>query len=227
MSILDNRAPPAAASTRPAFDEPTLDQLLTEPGVQQLMRRDRTDDTTVRHLLQEIAIARPASPSEDDLNADDPDAVIHLLRETCRLWRDFLDRELCTQLPGMTRARCSVLIHLAKLGGLNQAALAQVLNIRPSTLVRRLDWLEAAGFVARAPDPDDRRAHILALTTKALPIIEYFNDLTRKTDDELQLRMPKAETKHLRTLLCRLWTNLRSELDELPSSEPIPTRRHP
>jgi len=60
----------SAAPTRSAFDEPTLDQLLAEPIVQQLMRRDRIDATTVRHLLQAIASARRASSDEDDLNAE-------------------------------------------------------------------------------------------------------------------------------------------------------------
>jgi hypothetical protein len=42
-------------------DEPTLDQLLAEPIVQQLMRRDRIDEATIRHLVQETASARRAS----------------------------------------------------------------------------------------------------------------------------------------------------------------------
>jgi hypothetical protein len=41
--------------------EPTLDQLLAEPIVQQLMRRDRIDEATIRHLVQETASARRAS----------------------------------------------------------------------------------------------------------------------------------------------------------------------
>jgi len=225
-STLDGHATPGAASTRPAFDEPTLDQLLAEPIVQQLMRSDRTDERTVRRLLQEIAVARPVLLPNDDPNMDDPNTIVRLLEETARLWRGLLDRELRAQLPGMTRARCTVLIHLAQLAGLNQATLAQTLDIRPSTLARLLDRLEAAGFVARMPDPEDRRAHILALTAKALPIIECINDLTRKTDDERQLGISKAEAWQLRILLCRLWSNLRSRLDEFPSSEPIRTRRH-
>jgi len=50
--------------------EPTLDQLLTEPIVQQLMRRDSIDEAAIRQLLQETASARLASRGEDDLKAD-------------------------------------------------------------------------------------------------------------------------------------------------------------
>ena len=225
-SVPDGRATPDAGSIRPAFDEPTLDQLLAEPIVQQLMRRDRTDETTIRRLLQEIAVARPASPPKDDPDTDDPSTIVRLLDETARLWRRLRDRELHTRLPGMTRARSIVLVHLARFAGLNQAGLSQLLDIRPSTLVRLVDRLEADGFLARIPDPDDRRAHLLALTAKALPIIECINDLTRKTDDELRLGISKGEASQLRTLLCRLWSNLGSRLDESPPAEPIRTRRH-
>jgi MarR family transcriptional regulator for hemolysin len=223
-SIPDDHTTPGAASIRPTLDEPTLDQLLAEPIVQQLMRRDRTDEAAVRRLLQEIVVARLALPPSDHLNAEYPNAIVQLLVETARLWRRLLDRELHARLPGMTRARCHVLIHLARFVGLNQAGLSQILDIRPSTLVRLVDRLEAAGFLTRIPDPDDRRAHILALTAKALPIIESINDLTRKTDDELQLGISNAEASQLRTLLCRLLSNLESRLDQFPAVEPIRTR---
>jgi hypothetical protein len=39
-----NRALLGVTPTRSPSDEPTLDQLLAEPVVQRLMRRDRTDD---------------------------------------------------------------------------------------------------------------------------------------------------------------------------------------
>jgi hypothetical protein len=40
-----------AAPAHPRSDEPTLEQLLAEPIVQQLMRRDKIDEETIRHLL--------------------------------------------------------------------------------------------------------------------------------------------------------------------------------
>jgi DNA-binding MarR family transcriptional regulator len=131
-----------------------------------------------------------------------------------------------TEVPGLTRARCIVLIHLARHAAVNQVALAQALDIRPSTLVRLLDRLEAGGFVTRMPDPDDCRANVLALTAKALPIVEHIYDLTRKTDDELQLGLSKAEANQLRALLCRIQSILAGRLGEFSSPKPIWTRNH-
>jgi hypothetical protein len=58
--------------TLSSSDEPTLEQLLSEPIVRQLMRRDSIDEATIRHMLQETASARLASRAEDDLKADSP-----------------------------------------------------------------------------------------------------------------------------------------------------------
>jgi DNA-binding MarR family transcriptional regulator len=180
------------ASARPPSDELTLDQLLAEPIVQQLMRRDGIDETIIRHLLQETATARPVVRAEDDLNADDPHWLLH---ETARLWCSRYDREVRAELPGMTRARCTVLIYLAQHEVVNQTALAKILDIKPITLVRLLDRLEADGFVTRLPAPDDRRAHAVALTAKALPIVEHIYGLTRKIYDDLLLGISKAEDR--------------------------------
>jgi len=209
-----------AASARPPSDEPTLDQLLAEPIVQQLMHRDQTNEASIRDLLQETAAARPALRAKDDPNTDDPYTIGRLLHETARLWRRRYDGEV-RQLPGMTRARCAVLIQLAQHEGINQAALAQILDIRSIALVRLLDRLEAAGLIARMADPRDRRSHALALTAKALPIIEDIYDLTRKTYDDLQLGISKAEASQLRTLLCRIRSNLAAaQLNDDPPTRP-------
>jgi hypothetical protein len=62
---MTGRAVPAAAPARPLCDEPTLDQLLAEPIVQQLMQRDRTDEAAIRHLLRETAAAARLSAIRD------------------------------------------------------------------------------------------------------------------------------------------------------------------
>jgi hypothetical protein len=56
----DGSVAPGAASSRRPFDEPTLDQLLAEPIVQQLMHRDRTDEVSIRQLLHQAVAARLA-----------------------------------------------------------------------------------------------------------------------------------------------------------------------
>ena len=182
---------------------------------------DRTDETTVRRLLQQTSAAQPAARAKDDPRADDPNTIVRLVLETARLACSRYDRALRAHLPSMTLGRCAVLIQLAQHEKPNQAALARILDIRPITLVRLLDRLEAGGFVERIPDPDDRRAHVLALTAKALPIIERIHDLNRKTCNDLHLGISEAEATQLRVLLSRIRSELTAaRLNDDPPSRP-------
>jgi MarR family transcriptional regulator, transcriptional regulator for hemolysin len=237
----DGGAALRAASTQPPSDEPTLDQLLAEPIVQQLMRSDRTNEAAIRHLVQETAAARRAlqapggsgtddsdtdDSSRNDSGTDDLRAVVRLLHETGRLWSRHFDSEVRARFPGMTRARCVVLSHLARHEGVNQATLARILDIRPISLVRLLDRLEAAGLVVRRPDPDDLRVHVLRLTSKALPIVERIEGLTRRIHDDLQLGISRAEASQLHALLRRIGSRLAGRPAENPSPGPLRPRRH-
>jgi MarR family transcriptional regulator, transcriptional regulator for hemolysin len=206
---------PAVSEKRTSSAEENPVRVETKPPAP-----DRTDETTVCRLLQQTPAAQPALRAKDDPGADDPNTIVRLLLDTARLACNLYDRALRAQLPGMTLGRCGVLIQLAQHKGLNQAALAQILDIRPITLVRLLDRLEAAGFVERIPDPDDRRAHVLALTTKALPIIQRIQDLNRTTCDDLHLGVSETEATQLHGLL----TRIRSELMAARLNDDPPNR---
>src|ERR1700679_1630128 len=147
--------------------------------------------------------------------------LMRLLHQTAQLACSRYDRALRAQLPGMTLGRCAVLIQLARHERPNQAALAQILDIRPITLVRLLDRLEAGGFVERIPDPDDRRAHVLALTAKSLPLIESIHEVNIKTCDDLHLGLSETEATQLRVLLSRI----RSALAPVRLNDDPPRRR--
>src|SRR5207237_4472081 len=68
---------------------------------------------------------------------------------------------------GLTRAQWQVLAHLARHEGINQAGLAEILEIEPITLGRLIDRMEEAGWVERRQHPSDRRARQLYLTAQA------------------------------------------------------------
>ncbi len=206
-----SRGAPGAASA-----EPTLGQLLAEPIVRQLMGRDQTYEATIRVLLQHTGFARVAARAEGD-----PFLIILLLIQIARMWRRRFDRDVRARLPGMTGARCALLIHFARHEGINQVALAQILDIEPITLVWLLDRLETADLVTRLPLPDDCRAYALALTANARPIIQRIHELTTKIEDDLRLGLSKANASQLRALLYRIRANLTDRLGEVPSAEQL------
>ena len=92
-----------------------------------------------------------------------------LMHDVSRLLRKTFDRHART--IGLTRAQWRVLAHLSRNEGIKQAGLAEILEIKPITLARLLDRLDAHGWVERRPDPKDKRARRLFLTNKGRSII--------------------------------------------------------
>jgi len=92
-----------------------------------------------------------------------------LMHEVARLMRAEFMRQV--EHLGLTQAQWRALGNLARNQGIRQAQLAEILEIRPITLTRLIDRLQAAGLVERRADPDDRRAQRLFLTDAAEPLI--------------------------------------------------------
>ena len=65
------RAALRAIAGKRTLQETRLDQLFAESIVKQLMRRDRIDEATIRHLLRQAAVARaaPSAPRVEGLLA--------------------------------------------------------------------------------------------------------------------------------------------------------------
>ncbi len=102
---------------------------------------------------------------------------------------------------GLTRAQCRTLGYLARNEGINQAGLADLLEIRPMTLVRQVDRMEESGWIVRRPDPADRRARRLFLTDKARPVLDRIWDVATKTQNEAFVHLSPDDANRLINLL--------------------------
>ncbi len=109
---------------------------------------------------------------------------------------------------GLTRAQCRTLARIARNEGINQAGLADLLEVRPMTLVRQIDRMEDAGWIERRPDPADRRARRLFLTDKARPILGRIRAVANETRDEALARLSAPEQAQLMALLTRVHATL-------------------
>jgi DNA-binding MarR family transcriptional regulator len=130
---------------------------------------------------------------------------------------------------GLTRAQCRTIGYIARNEGINQAGLADLLEIRPMTLVRQIDRMEDAGWIERRPDPADRRARRLFLTAKARPILGRILHVANVTRDEALVRLKPAEAEQLIDLLTRVHATLSERVprpsDEAAATAVQPTRR--
>lgn len=101
---------------------------------------------------------RRTSPARevDEVAAGVHAAALHLSR---RLRID--DEVLAVSAP-----RLSALAALVAAGPMRIGALAQAEQVEPPTMTRLVDAMERDGFVARSPDPEDRRAVVVHVTTE-------------------------------------------------------------
>ena len=102
------------------------------------------------------------APSKRDTADKLHSAAIHLLR-TLRA----ADAE-----TGLSPARLSALSVLVFGGECSLTDLAQAEGVRPPTMTRLVQGLEADGLVERAADPSDRRATLLRATRRGRTVLE-------------------------------------------------------
>jgi DNA-binding MarR family transcriptional regulator len=126
---------------------------------------------------------------------------------------------------GLTRAQCRTLSYLARNEGINQAGLAELLEVRPMTLVRQIDRMEEAGWIERRPDPTDRRARRLFLTGKARPILGRIWDVATLTRDEVLNCLSRSEADQLINLMNRVHASLTERLPVTTGEAHYPPRR--
>ena len=137
-----------------------------------------------------------------------------LVHDVARLFgRRFNQRALL--FLGLTRAQCKVLGYLARNEGINQAGLADLLEIKPMTLVRQIDRMEEDGWIERRPQPGDRRARRLVLTDKARPILDCILDFSNGVRTEAFAGLSGEEGRHLTELLRRVHANLSERVPPL------------
>jgi DNA-binding MarR family transcriptional regulator len=168
------------------------------------------------------------TPDESEPKTGDPERLVgFVLHDVARLVRRRFEQYARAAGIGLTRAQCAVLAHLARQEGVNQATLAQILDIEPITLVHMLDRLEGAGLIQRKPDPKDRRAHALTLTTKARPVLQQIYGLADSVYHEAQAGMSAADRAQMIGALQRMKGNLlrATSDDTAPAAAPARRRR--
>lgn len=140
----------------------------------------------------------------------------YVLAETARLASKRFDQRV--RVLGLTRAQCQVLAHLARQEGINQARLADLLELEPISLARCLDRMEQAGWVERRADPGDRRARLLYITEKAKPVLDRIFEVAAEVRGEALAGLSGGERDGLQASLERVRANLRGLANVAPAA---------
>ena len=99
---------------------------------------------------------------------------------------------------GLSAARLSALSVLVFGGGRTLGELAKAEHVRPATMTRIVQALEAAGLVSRQRDPDDGRVHRLRATGRGRRVVQRGRERRVASLAELLARLTPAEVARVR-----------------------------
>lgn len=139
------------------------------------------------------------------------DSIGFVVNDVARLIRRNFNRRV--QHLGLTQAQWQVLAHLARNEGMRQIQLADALDMQPISIARIIDRMEASGWVARKPDPADRRAFNLYVTAKATPILEQMRDHGANTRAQALAGVPQQQQEQVLQALIKMRENLAHDLE--------------
>lgn len=109
-----------------------------------------------------------------------------------RRWRRAIDAHLAA--AGLTDATWVPLVHLQENGdGITQKALAALVGIDGSSLVRLLDILSRQGLLERRVDAVDGRARRIYLTAQGKQRVAEIRKELVRAEEELLMDIPDAE----------------------------------
>ena len=129
-----------------------------------------------------------------------------LLHDVARLLRKRFEQH--ARDSGLTRSQWQVLAYLDQNAGIQQGALAELMEVEPITVGRIVDKLEGCGLVERRAHATDRRIWQLHLTEKARPKLTELRALGDVTRAEAFGDIPLAEREQLLATLGQMKANL-------------------
>jgi DNA-binding MarR family transcriptional regulator len=109
---------------------------------------------------------------------------------------------------GFTHSQWRALVHLSENENCRQVDLAEILEVKPITLAKQIDLLEASGLVMRNKDKEDRRAYRLALTSKAKPVMNKLCEIASSVENQVLNGLTVAEETSLIQLLEAIKNNM-------------------
>jgi DNA-binding MarR family transcriptional regulator len=131
-------------------------------------------------------------------------------------------RRVLPEVGRLEKTAFYVLGQLTQEGPLRPSAVAQLIRLDLSTVSRHVASLEAAGLVAREPDPADRRACLLRATERGEQILARLRAGRRERMRAALADWSLDDRRDLVRLLGRLNTALFSAEDASTSEPPTP-----
>jgi MarR family transcriptional regulator for hemolysin len=118
------------------------------------------------------------------------------------------------ELDGVTRAKWSTVVAIARNPGATQRSIAAMLEITEVTAGQMVNRLCEDGYLQRREHPTDRRAYCLYLTPAAQPLLVRLAEIAKRLQVETFAGFTEAELAQLDALLDKLASNLAAQHEE-------------
>lgn len=154
--------------------------------------------------------------------AERPPDLVSALRDLSLALERF--RGAFVRRHGLVGNDSVVLSHLIAAGGrLLPGEIAHAMTLRTGTVTAMLDRLERAGFVARSPNPDDRRSTFIDLTDAGRTALDEYQ---RHLELALRTALPAKERQSAAHLMSRTAAAIGSSIKTGAADKgAAPTRR--
>jgi len=165
-------------------------------------------DDRVDKLRAEWAQERP------DIDTS-PVAVVARIGRAARFLDNGMDAYF--EQHGISRPSWDILATLRRSGPpfrLSPTDLYRAVMRTSGAMTRRIDTLERAGWVTRAPDPADRRGIVVALTPAGLALVDEVAAGHIENERELLASLSETEQRTLADLLKKLLLEFEDEAPE-------------
>ena len=140
-------------------------------------------------------------------------ATMTRLQSAARLARTALASRLLDH--GFYAGQDQIMLALSELDGQTPGQLAARLGVRPPTITKTINRLQAQGVLdKRSSDADARQAHVF-LTERGRDAIRAIEKSVRKTEKQAFRGLDKKEQKALGKLLARIEGNLSPDAAEI------------
>ena len=118
---------------------------------------------------------------------------------------------------GVTRSQWSVLANLSRVGrdGMMQVDIARHMDVGKVTIGGLIDRLEAAGFVERRLDEEDRRARRIFITDKGFEVIAEMQKAGNKLNRSILMGVSAEDQRITEDTLARVKANIREMLQDI------------
>lgn len=137
------------------------------------------------------------NPSGRAAHSDDPERVVAALLTASRLLVAIAAKSLTAVEDTLTLPQYRLLVVLDSRGPSSLAGLAEALEVNPSTALRMVERLTAAGMVEKATNPNRRREVQLRLTGAGWQAVREVTEARRVELSRIVAAMPAEQRGQL------------------------------